>query len=169
MSFYTNTRQEDNEQYDVSFEIGGRQIDGFPTPCSNLRAGGLVYLRGHPCEITDIHTSPASRSVVQIVGFDIHTGQFMDDQYPLRETVFVPRINNHTPSSSGRSQVSRASSRGSGSQMVPRSRQSSNAGQYLKMQCKFRPKPRPEPPQNILTIISLGSPSLGPENVLIQD
>ncbi|GAB1196255.1 hypothetical protein APSETT444_005524 [Aspergillus pseudonomiae] len=136
MSFHYDTRQGDNEQYSMGFEIGGRQSDAFPTPCSALKAGGFVLLKGHPCKITDIYPCSADGSVVQILGTNVQTGEIWEDIYPLRETVFVPRMSqdNYSPTPSSRKGSMDLQSRraGPGSHISARSRQPSDAGRYLK-------------------------------------
>ncbi|KAE8378101.1 hypothetical protein BDV26DRAFT_292577 [Aspergillus bertholletiae] len=132
-----------NDQYgSMNFGFGGPQSEAFPTPCSSLKTGGLVLLQGHPCQITDIYTTSPGGSVVQIVGTNVLTGEVWKDVYPLRETVFVPRIRreNYVLTSCGRNgrmdlhsntQGHRADVRVPGGQLGARIRKASDAGQSL--------------------------------------
>lgn len=95
MSYYSNSRQGSRKQ---SFASGGREEMAFPTQCSDLKAGGRVFLQGHNCEILAIQPSEFNASMVRIVRCDAETGEPMNDQYVnLGETVYVPCEETYTP------------------------------------------------------------------------
>merc|ERR1711862_290791 len=83
---------EDDPQFD-SAESGASDV--YPMQCGDLRKGGHVMIKGHPCKVAEISTSKTGKhghAKAHIVAIDIFTGKKYEDLCPTSHNVSVPFV-----------------------------------------------------------------------------
>jgi len=66
-------------------------------PCEGgqIRKGGYIMIKGHPCKVSDVSTSKTGKhghAKCHFVAIDIFTGKKMEDLVPASHTTMVPFV-----------------------------------------------------------------------------
>merc|ERR1712205_8014 len=67
----------------------------YPMEAGQIRKGGYIMIKGHPCKVSDVSTSKTGKhghAKCHFVAIDIFTGKKMEDLVPSSHTTSVPFV-----------------------------------------------------------------------------
>jgi translation initiation factor 5A len=67
----------------------------YPMEGGQIRKGGYIMIKGHPCKVSDVSTSKTGKhghAKCHFVAIDIFTGKKMEDLVPASHTTAVPFV-----------------------------------------------------------------------------
>jgi len=82
------------EDFDFSTTDAGASLT-YPSEAGQLKRGGFVVIKGHPCKVVDLSTSKTGKhghAKANITAIDIFTGKKYEDVVPTTHNVDVPNV-----------------------------------------------------------------------------
>lgn len=67
----------------------------YPMEGGQIRKGGYIMIKGHPCKVSDVSTSKTGKhghAKCHFVAIDIFTGKKMEDLVPASHTTMIPFV-----------------------------------------------------------------------------